>query len=56
MIHCAVDTCAALMTGSFKYFTAIVKRYPHCIMKIYAPQDYAFIVLMGIFRLTSRKQ
>ena len=48
MICCAVDTCAALTTGSFKYFTAIAKRYPHCVMKIYAPQDYASIVLMGI--------
>jgi hypothetical protein len=36
------------MTGSFKYFSAIVNLYPHCVMKIYAPQDYASIVLMGI--------
>ena len=47
-IRCAVDTCNALTTGSFTYFTAIAKRYPHCVMKIYAPQNYVSIVLMGI--------
>jgi hypothetical protein len=49
-IRCAVDTCAALTTGSFHFFAAITKRYPHCVQKIFAPQDYASIVLMGIVR------
>jgi hypothetical protein len=49
-IRCAVDTCAALTTGSFHFFAAIAKRYPHCVQKIFAPQDYASIVLMGIVR------
>jgi hypothetical protein len=49
-IRCAVDTYAALMTGSFHFFAAIAKRYPHCVQKIFAPQDYASIVLMGIVR------
>jgi hypothetical protein len=44
----AVDTCAALTTGSFHFYAQIVKRYPHCVAKIYAPQDYAAIVLSGI--------
>jgi hypothetical protein len=43
-----VDTCAALTTGSFHFFAAIAKRFLHCVMKIFAPQDYATIVLMGI--------
>ncbi len=47
-ICCAVDTCAAFTTGSFHFFAAIAKRFPHCVMKIFAPQDYASIVLMGI--------
>jgi hypothetical protein len=47
-IRCAVDTCAALTTGSFHFFAAIAKRYPHCMEKVFAPQDYASIVLMGI--------
>jgi hypothetical protein len=46
----AVDTCAALMTGSFHFFAVIAKRYLHCVQKIFAPQDYASIVLMGIVR------
>ena len=49
-IRCAVDTCAALTTGSFHFVAAIVKRYLHCMMKIFAPLDYAPIVLMGIVR------
>jgi hypothetical protein len=47
-ICCVVDTCAALTTGSFHFFAAIAKRYPHCVQKIFASQDYASIVLMGI--------
>jgi hypothetical protein len=47
-ICCAVDTCAALTTGSFHFFAAIAKHFPHCIVKIFAPQDYASIILMGI--------
>jgi hypothetical protein len=45
MIHCALDMCAALTTGSFHFFAAIAKRYPHCMEKVFAPQDYASIVL-----------
>jgi hypothetical protein len=30
-IRCTVDTCAALMMGSFHFFAAIAKRYPHCV-------------------------
>ena len=49
-IWCAVDTCAALTTGSFHFFVTIAKRYPHCVEKVFAPQDYASIVLTGIVR------
>ena len=47
-IRCAVDTCAALSTGNFHFFSAIAKRYPHCLAKLLAPADYAPIVLSGI--------
>jgi hypothetical protein len=47
-IRCAVDRCAALTTGSFPFFAAIAKHYPHCVEKVFAPQDYASIILMGI--------
>jgi hypothetical protein len=47
-IHMAVDTCAALSTGSFHFYAQIAKRFPHCVGKIFTPQDYAAIVLSGI--------
>ena len=47
-IRMAVVSCAALTTGSFHFYAQIVKRFPHCVAKIYAPQDNAVIVLSGI--------
>ncbi len=47
-ICCAVDTCAALTTGNFHFFSTVAKHYLHCIAKILAPADYALIVLSGI--------
>jgi hypothetical protein len=47
-IQCAVDTCAALSTGSFHLFASIAKRFPHCVAKIFAPTDYLPIILSGI--------
>ena len=47
-IRCAVDTCAALSMGNFHFFSAVAKRYPHCLAKLLAPADYAPIVLSGI--------
>ena len=47
-VRCAVDSCAALSTGNFHYFASLAKRFPHCLAKVFAPQDYAPIVLSGI--------
>ena len=47
-IHCAVDLCAALSTGNFHYFASLVKHFPHCLAKVFAPQNYAPIVLSGV--------
>jgi hypothetical protein len=48
LIRCAVDSCAALTTGNFHFFASVAKHYPHCVLKIYTPKDYAPIVLSGI--------
>jgi len=47
-ICCAVDSCTALSTGNFHYFASLVIRFPHCLAKVFAPQDYAPIVLSGV--------
>jgi len=47
-VRCAVDSCAALSTGSFHYFASLAKRFPHCLAKVFAPQDYTLIVLSGV--------
>jgi hypothetical protein len=39
--------CAALTTGNFHFFALVAKRFPHCIAKIFTPNDYALIVLSG---------
>ena len=48
VVRCVLDTAAALSTGNFHFVTAIAKQYPHCIAKIFVPQDYNPIVLSGI--------
>ena len=47
-IRCAVDLCATLSTGNFHYFASLAKRFPHCVAKVFAPQDYAPIVLLNV--------
>ncbi len=47
-IRCDVDSCAALLTGNFHFFASLAKCFPHCLAKVYAPRDYAPIILSGI--------
>ncbi len=47
-VGCAVDTCAALTTGSFHFFSDLAKHYLHCLAKLLMPADYPPIVLSGI--------
>ena len=47
-IRCVLDTAAALCTENYHFFAAIAKRYPHCVAKIYLPEDYSPIILSGI--------
>jgi hypothetical protein len=36
------------MTGNFHIFASMAKCFPHCVAKIYTPEDYAPFVLSGI--------
>jgi hypothetical protein len=36
------------MTGNFHFFASVAKRFPHCVSKIFTPEEYAPIVLSGI--------
>jgi hypothetical protein len=53
-IQCVIDTAAALCTGNYHFFSAIAKHYPHCIAKIFLPEDYSPIILSGIVQDDSR--
>jgi hypothetical protein len=48
ILRCVVDTAAALMMGNFHFVAALAKKYPHCVAKLYVPEDYNPIVLSGI--------
>ena len=48
VLRCVVDTAAALTTGNFHFVAAVAKCYPHCVAKIFVPNDYSPIVLSGI--------
>jgi hypothetical protein len=48
VLHCIVNTPAALTMGNFHFVVAIVKRYPYCIANMFVPEDYNPIVLSNI--------
>ncbi len=54
LIRCAGDMCAALSTGNFHFFTAIAKRYLHCLAKLLAPANYTPIILSGIIQTNDK--
>jgi hypothetical protein len=54
-VRCAVDLCAALSTGNFHYLASLAKRFPHCLAKVFAPQDYTPIVLSGVVQSHQHK-
>jgi hypothetical protein len=49
-IRCMVDTTAALCTGNYHFFSAIAKRFPQCVAKIFLPEDYSPIILFRFFQ------
>ncbi len=40
ILRCVVDTAAALATRNFHFVAALAKKYPHCVGKLYALEDY----------------
>ncbi len=50
VVHCVVDTAATLTTGNFHFVAALAKKHPHCVTKIYVPDNYIPIVLSGIIQ------
>jgi hypothetical protein len=48
VLRCVVDTMATLTTGDFHFVVAVAKRYPHCVAKIFVPEDDNPILLSGI--------
>jgi hypothetical protein len=48
ILRCVVDTAAALTTDNFHFVATLAKKYPHCVAKLYVPEDYNPIVLSGI--------
>jgi hypothetical protein len=48
ILRCVVDTVAALTLGNFHFVATLAKKYPHCVAKLYVPEDYNPIILSGI--------
>jgi hypothetical protein len=44
----SIDIAGAISTGNFHFVLAIVKKFPHFLAKLYVPDDYNPIVLLGI--------
>jgi hypothetical protein len=40
--------------ANYHFFSAIAKRYPPCVAKIFLPKDYSSIILSGIVQDNSR--
>ena len=47
-VRVVVDTAAGITVGNFYYWAMIAKTFPHCLSKVFAPQDYSPIRLTGI--------
>jgi hypothetical protein len=48
VLRCVVDMAAAFTTGNFHFVAPLAKKYPHCLAKLYVPEDYNPIILSGI--------
>jgi hypothetical protein len=47
-LKCVFDLGAALNTANFHFMEAVILQFPQILKKIYLPEDYAAIVLLGI--------
>jgi hypothetical protein len=45
---CAIIDTTAALTGNFNFVSAIAKNFPHCLAKLYVPDDYNPIILSRI--------
>ena len=48
ILHCVVDTAAALCIGNYHFFAVIAKQYLQCVAKNFLLEDHSSIVLSGI--------
>jgi hypothetical protein len=53
-VHAIVDTAAALSMGNFHFVLSISKKFPHCLAKLYVPEDNNPIILSGIVQRSSK--
>jgi hypothetical protein len=52
-VSAIIDTATALSTGNFHFVSAIAKKFPHCLAKLYVPEDYNLIILL-VFSMVAR--
>jgi hypothetical protein len=48
LICCTFNSCAALTAGNFHFFALVAKHFPHCVAKIFTPNNCTPIVHSGI--------
>ena len=53
-VSAIIDTATALSTGNFHFVSAIAKKFPHCLAKLYVPDDYNPIILSGIVQRSGK--
>jgi hypothetical protein len=46
-VRAIVDTAAALSMGNFHFVSATAKKFPQGLAKLYVPDDYNPIILLG---------
>jgi hypothetical protein len=54
VLRCIINMANALTTGNFHFVVAIAKQYPHCVAKIFVPEDYNPIKLSRIVQRGSK--
>jgi hypothetical protein len=52
-LKCDFDSGAAFSTANFHFMEAVIWQFPYILKKIYLPEDYAAIVLLGIVNTTN---
>jgi hypothetical protein len=50
IIHLPLSSMTARAPENYHFFDAIAKSYPHCVAKIFLPEDYSPIILLGMIQ------